>query len=298
MSFELRPPSADDVTALAGLSAREYGGMTPVRIRDLMASAHTNVEENWRVAVDDGRVVGAAYIWHPETGEGRVFITTQAYPRTRDLYEELLDWSEERARSLLRDGSGRLHSSAGGENDLLAGILRDRGFERVRHFFTMEIDLAEEPAEPVWPEGIEVRALRPGEERAVYDVDMEAFQDHWDFFPVPFEEWREFFLGSAQFDPELWSLALDGDEIAGAAICSWEIRPGIGRVNVLAVRRPWRRRGLGRALLLHSFHQFRRRGRKTVDLNVDAENLTGAVGLYESAGMHVAHRDDSYRKDI
>jgi mycothiol synthase len=162
----------------------------------------------------------------------------------------------------------------------------------------MEINLAAEPPPPVWPEGISVRIFQPGEERAVYDVDMEAFQDHWDFFPVPFDDWREYFVGRSDFDPELWFLAMDGDEIAGTALCAGESRPNIGRVNVLAVRRPWRRRGLGKALLLHAFHELRRRGRPKADLNVDGENLTGAVRLYEHAGMHVARRDDSYRKEL
>lgn len=181
---------------------------------------------------------------------------------------------------------------------MLAGVLRERGYDLVRHFFVMEIDLREEPAAPVWPEGILVRPFEPGEERAVFDADMEAFQDHWDFFPVPFEQWRDYFFANSDFDPGLWFLAVEGDEIAGVVLCTNERKPGTGFVNVLAVRRPWRRRGLGRALLLHAFRELRVRGRERAALNVDAENLTGAVGLYERAGMHVAHRDDSYRKAL
>ncbi len=143
-----------------------------------------------------------------------------------------------------------------------------------------------------------MRTFRPGEERAIYDVDMEAFQDHWDFFPVPFDDWRDYFIGSETFDPELWFVAEDGDEIAGTALCSSARGPETGWVNVLAVRRPWRRRGLGRALLLHAFREFRRRGYERVGLNVDGENLTGAVRLYEQAGMRVAHREDSYRRPL
>jgi mycothiol synthase len=271
--------------------------MTESRVRDFMTSPTTHVDENWRVAVDDGRIVGNVFLWHPETAEERVFVNATAHPREAAVYELLLDWGEARAREMTGSAT-RLHSSASSDNELLSELLRGRGFELVRHFFTMEIGLGTEPDRPVWPEGIEVSAFRLGEERAVYEVDMEAFRDHWDFFPIPFEEWRQFFLGSSQFDPNLWFVARDGDEIAGTALCSWEGRSRIGRVNVLAVRRPWRRRGLGRALLLHAFHEFRRRGRETVDLNVDGENLTGAVRLYEQAGMHVAHRDDSYRKDL
>ena len=160
----------------------------------------------------------------------------------------------------------------------------------------MEIDLGTEPAEPVWPVGITARTFRAGEERAVYDVDMEAFQDHWDFFSVPFEDWRDYHLGRSDFDPELWFLAMDGEEIAGTALCSGEVRPDTGRVNVLGVRRPWRRAGWAGAPPSRLPRASPPR-RSKADLNVDGENLTGAVRLYERVGMHVAQRDDSYRKD-
>jgi mycothiol synthase len=298
MSSELRPPTLDDVPALAELSARRFNGMSEVQIRERLGSPRSRADENWRVAVDErGEIVGGTFIWHPEGEERRVFAYVTTYPEDASLYERLLDWTEERA-AVLTDRDARLGVSAGSEDELLADILRRRGFELVRHFFTMEIDLTHAPPLPAWPAGIEIRVFQPGEERAIYDVDLEAFQDHWDSFSIPFEEWREYFLGSSTFDPGLWWVAEEGGEIAGTALCTWESRPGIGRVNVLAVRRPWRRRGLGRSLLLQSFHEFRRRGRTKVDLNVDAENLTGAVRLYESAGMHVAHREDSYHKEV
>jgi ribosomal protein S18 acetylase RimI-like enzyme len=299
MSFELRPPTLEDVPALAELQASVHGGMSETQLRDRFLSPRSNTEQDWRLAVGrQGEVIGSAAVWHPAPDAERVFVSAITHPRAAVVYERLLDWGEERARRLTEGRSGRTHTSADSENDLLGGILRERGYDLVRHFFTMEIDLEHEPERPIWPEGISVRTFRLGEERAVYDLDMEAFQDHWDFFPVPFEEWRDYFLGGSRFEPGLWFLGEDGDEIAASALCAWESRPGIGRVNVLAVRRPWRRQGLGTALLLHAFREFRRRGRERVDLNVDAENLTGAVRLYERAGMRVAHRDDSYRKEL
>lgn len=299
MRSELRVPTLDDVAGLGALSASRVNSMNERQIRDRLASPATNAEENWRVAVDvSGRMLGGVFLWHPQPDSERIFFFVLAEPREPELYERLVEWGLKRARTLTEGRVGVVGVSADSDDATLAGVLREHGFELVRHFFTMEIDLGVKLPEPEWPEGIEVRHFQPGEERAIYDVDMEAFQDHWDFFPVPFEEWRDFFLARSDFDPGLWLLAFDGDEMAGTALCSWESRPGIGRVNVLAVRRPWRRRGVARALLLHSFHEFGRRGRERVDLNVDAESLTGAVGLYESVGMHVAHREDSYRKEL
>ena len=68
--------------------------------------------------------------------------------------------------------------------------------------------------------------------------------------------------------------------------------------RTLGVRRPWRKRGLGLALLRHSFNEFYRRGKRKVGLGVDAQNLTGALRLYENAGMHVDQTSDLYEKEM
>ncbi len=101
------------------------------------------------------------------------------------------------------------------------------------------------------------------------------------------------------FDPSLWFLAEDGGEIAGLALNrEHEAEKGVGWVSVLGVRKPWRRKGLGRALLLHSFEEFRRRGFHAAALGVDADSLTGANKLYESAGMQVIRRSDVYEQPL
>lgn len=303
MSFELRPPSLDDVPALVELfaeiqAAYGSGGESEGQVRDQLTSKFAQAEENYRVVLEDGSIRGWVSVWHPEPSSERIFVDIKAHPRELPVYQRLFDWGEERAAALAAGRAVRVHAGASSDNELLADEVRRRGYELVRHFFTMEIDLADEPPAPEWPEGIDVRTYRPGDEHALYDADMEAFEDHWDFFTVPFEEWCEYFIGSSEFDAELVFLAEDDGELAGFALCKSEVRPDTGHVGVLAVRRPWRRRGLGAALLHHSFREFRRRGRAKADLGVDSENLTGAVRLYERAGMHVARRFDSYRKEL
>ncbi len=296
---DLRPPLLDDLPALVEFFSQVEDGLTEGALRDRLTSRLANIEENYRIAVGpDGSIAGWVAVWYPEPESERVFLGVESHPRERELYERLLDWGEGRARTFAAGRTVRLHANADDGNKLLAELLRNRGYELVRYFFRMEIDLAQKLAEPVWPEAITVRTFRPGEERAVFDADLEAFEDHWDSFPVPFEQWREYFLESSEFDPDLWFLAEDDDDIAGIALCWSERRPHTGQVNVLGVRRPWRQRGLGTALLLHAFHEFRRRGRAKLDLHVDGENLTGAVRLYERVGMHVVRRNDAYRKEV
>jgi ribosomal protein S18 acetylase RimI-like enzyme len=104
-----------------------------------------------------------------------------------------------------------------------------------------------------------------------------------------------------KFDPSLWHIAMDGDQIAGFSICSIERsdpEAPMGWVHALGVRRAWRKRGLGMALLLHSFGEFYRRGYRKAGLGVDASNLTGALRLYERAGMSVFRQYDRYELEL
>src|SRR6266540_1357959 len=136
----------------------------------------------------------------------------------------------------------------------------------------------------------------PGQEREIFDASEDAFQDHWGFVPHDYHEWRAWTVERPSFDPSLWLIARDGDEIAGISLCY--VGEGEGWVGVLGVRRPWRKRGLGRALLLESLRELRRRGMPCGALGVDSENPTGATRLYERAGMNVVNQSDAYKKDI
>jgi mycothiol synthase len=170
------------------------------------------------------------------------------------------------------------------------------GYRRVRASYRMEIDLEEPIEEVAPPDGIEIRTLREDDLEAAYEVHQEAFLDSWEFHPEPFDEWRHWVVDNQSFDPDLWFLAWDGPDLAGVAIC--RVRTGIGWVGILAVLRPWRRRGIGHALLRQSFREFQRRGCDRVGLGVDAESLTGANRLYEAVGMHVVRQLEFFEKRL
>ncbi|MGH2479754.1 MAG: GNAT family N-acetyltransferase, partial [Ktedonobacteraceae bacterium] len=112
-----------------------------------------------------------------------------------------------------------------------------------------------------------------------------------------FEDWYQRSITNAEkFDPSLWFVAVVGDEIAGISLCDYYLDDGL--VGTLGVRRPWRRKGLGLALLYHSFGEFYRRGTHTITLGVDSQSLTGATRLYERAGMHILLSYDAYEKEL
>jgi mycothiol synthase len=166
----------------------------------------------------------------------------------------------------------------------------------------MITDLEEKPPEPEWPTGIQLSIYKDNPDfKIVYGAIDEAFEDHWGHVESEDEEERlERFRHSIEndetFDPELFFLAMDGAEIAGAAMCSPRFGgdPETGIVETLGVRRPWRRRGIALALLHHAFGELYRRGHKHIGLDVDTQNLSGATQLYEKAGIHVAEEFTFY----
>lgn len=216
-----------------------------------------------------------------------------------EIAAALLDALEEEATELAAPGATtRLFVPT--EYELLRRLGEERGYEPFRYSFQMRIELHAEPPAPEWPDGISVRTfVREQDDRAVHAAHEDAFADHFEHVRWPYESWRQWALVES-FDPTLWWIAEDGEEIAGLCLGRQEgyAGPEIGWVNVLGVRPPWRRRGLGRALLLNSFAEFRARGKRGAGLGVDGLNTTGAVRLYEQAGMHVARRYDQYKKSL
>lgn len=172
----------------------------------------------------------------------------------------------------------------------------NEGYRAIRFGWHMEINLDESPHTPVWPEGIELRPfIREQHDHALFEAHEEAFSDHWGHTPGTYERWQHRYK---DFDTSLWYIAWDvrSGQIAGYSLCRY--RMGTGWVGTLGVRRPWRKRGLGEALLLHSFGEFYKRGMKTIGLGVDAENPTGATRLYKKAGMHIAAEYVTYEKEL
>jgi len=167
----------------------------------------------------------------------------------------------------------------------------------------MKIEMGAPAPAPVWPAGIGVRTNVPGiDDRAMYEADQEAFQDHYGYVPVSLETWLHLIKTCPDFDPVLFFLAIDlaTGEIAGVSLCAPYLTesPDTGYLADLGVRRPYRRKGLGLALLRHTFGELYRRGTTKVSLAVDSDSLTNAVALYERAGMHVYREFHRYEKEL
>jgi ribosomal protein S18 acetylase RimI-like enzyme len=182
-------------------------------------------------------------------------------------------------------------------NERARALLESRGFHEVRRFYRMQIDFDGEPPEPVAVEGITIARFERRHARAYHAALDEGFEDEWGFVPKPFEEWLRARVDAPEADTSLWFVAWDGDEIAGVIRCDPE-KFGGGFVGALAVRKPWRGRGIGMALLRRAFREFHGRGAPRVSLGVDAENASGATRLYERAGMRVVSEDVVFEKAL
>lgn len=185
------------------------------------------------------------------------------------------------------------------EADPVAGpLLESLGYRAVRVFREMRIELEAPPPAPEWPAGLHVVPFDPEHDaRDFHAAHQEAFADHWEYKPRDFESWSKAHLAGGRFDPALWCVVRAGDEIAAGTICTGGTYGG-GFVNAVFTRRPWRRRGVGAALLADSFGRFWERGERSVGLGVDAASDTGAFRLYERAGMSPALGWVVYEKEL
>jgi mycothiol synthase len=256
-------------------------------LRRWLTTPYVVVADDIRLLEDEGRLVAYADV-DSNREEPPVWWCDVKVAPDADVdavLGEVLPWLEQRA------ARGRLRTWTAAGDGRLVGAYERLGFEHARHSYRMEISLEEARREPVWPDGITVRPLGPGEERRVHEAVIEVWRDTSDPFDETYEEWAHWLVDAPSFDPSLWFLALAGEELAGFSLCRVDTTdPAAGHVNTLGVRRPWRRQGLGEALLLHSFDAFRTRGWQRATLGVDASSPTGATRLYERAGMSV-YRD-------
>ncbi len=221
----------------------------------------------------------------------------------------LLDWIEGRIRAIAAEQAyeGQRFYQAWCENE--AGMtwmidqLLARGYLPTRFGYLMVRDLADPIEADDLPDGFTTRHCSRADLRAVWDAMAEAFRDHWGFreqTEVDFAQWAE----DPDLDPALWQVAWAGEEVAGMVLNfvpreeNTRLRLSRGWVDPICVRRPWRRRGLARALILRSLHMFHKLGYREAALGVDTENPNGALQLYESCGFKALRKSVTFRRAL
>ncbi len=265
--------------------------------------------DSWFVHDARGEPAGLVEFYDGDELHVSPYVFLRVRPDLADspLTDALLAWVANRApENLLLAPQGArvaMTTDVASVNRGLITALDRNGWHRDRIGWRMEIDLRTTGTipEPDWPAGIAVQtADLEVDARAIHEAVEDAFSDHYGFVRQPFEEWLHFTTRFVEAEPDLWFLALDGQDIVATALCSSKrpAEPDLGWVSTLGVRRPWRRRGLALALLRHAFRVLADRGVPRVGLGVDSQSLTGATALYEKAGMRVVREGYEYERVV
>jgi len=263
------------------------------------------------VAEIDGQMIAYSRVWWEQESEGDrtytfIGLLVPAW-RRKGIGRAMIRHAEQRLREIASGHPaeipkylqrGVVDSEAG-----LEVLLRNEGYEPVRFGFSMVRPTSQPLPGASLPEGLEVRPVRDEDLRKIMEASDEAFRDHWGYRPMTEHDLQQW-MGDRAFDPSLWKVAWDGEQVAGGVLGYLDQAENEahgrkrGYTECIWVRRPWRRRGLARSLLVESIAMFVAMGMEETALGVDTQNPHGALRLYESVGYRVERRHTTYRKPL
>ncbi|NIN64569.1 MAG: GNAT family N-acetyltransferase [Anaerolineae bacterium] len=263
------------------------------------------------VALDERqRIVGFARL-ELKSGaqQTRLYVHTTVHPHWREkgverlLLQRFRHTAQER-RQILGSKPVQFRTYCAAHQQMRIALFESFGLRPVRYSPHMVCFSLDNLADPRFPPGLEVRLyVRGQDDQSALEAINEAFADVMDFAPATLEGLRHW-MASSSFREELSPVALDGEVVVGLCLCtaSDDGMRLMGRrdvyVDALAVRPPYRRRGLGSALLLSSLHAMKEAGMESASLDTDTDNLTEAIQLYEKVGFREAWRWVTYGKGI
>ena len=299
--FLARPAAEADFPALAE-TFNAYAGAAGINrvsvsvlLRPLMISDFDINNDSKVIMSPDGRIAGFALL--ENTLIPPVFPTIRGcvHPdfENRGIGSYLLDWAQERAESFnervpegiriaLRCYCSDFHRQS-------KRLLADNRYRAARSYKNLRTDVTHGSPAPEWTEGIKLLTFKEHPDlRAVWCTIDESFRDQWGYVPqdekTGLQQWQRGFINNDQFDPSLWFMLMEGEEVVAAALCSQDEggEPDTGYVTMLGVKKLWRRKSLALNLLYHIFDDFHARGKKYVRLTADS---TGMSSLYDRAGL-------------
>jgi mycothiol synthase len=310
--FRMRPPQDDDAEEVAAFSNEEcvaWFGMPAIDgdwLRARWTAPGADRELDFAVVESEGGKLCGFLSVESEPPFTEVFalgIVAPAFHR-RGLGAAIVSENERRARRFEAfagpDARVVIHAGTLAGEPRVTALMTSRGYREVRRFELRRVDFTGEPAPPREIAGISICSFRLEEARQLYEAHVDAFADHWGEGQETYEDFRHHQFDAPDFDGGLWFVAWDGDELVGYVGAQEKSRedPSRGYIPLLGVRPPYRRRGLGEALLRTAFRALHARGQRGADLHVDADSLTGATRLYERVGMSAHPRFATWEKEL
>lgn len=287
-------------------------GTSVEEMRGELGTPGVNPEQNVFVAEDGKQLYGFAFLRlvdEPTETTFRTWLVVHRDARPDGLEACLLGRLHTRAQERLGECKNEVvnfHTFVNLLERNRIAVIEQFGMREIRRFWQMVRPLDAPVAEPRFPDGIVMRAYRIGSDDEKMNIaDNEAFSDHWGHAEYPLERWVHY-VSQPFFRPDLTVIAHDAATGEVAGFCTIVVnteenkRIGIQRgwIDILAVRRPWRKRGLGTALLLNGMIKLREAGLTQAALGCDSENITGATRIYERVGFQVAKTRVAFSKPM
>lgn len=259
----------------------------------------------------DGQVIGFNRVWWELEYNGEYIYTLvgTVLPewRCKGIGTAMLHHSEDRIRKISSEHPSEPHKffqswASEKEVDFL-NMMNKENYQIIRYFIKMTRPISDPIPEAPMPAGLEVRSVKEDEYRKVFTANDEGFRDHWGHVPLTENDYQKL-LESPRFNPKIWKVAWDGDEVAGMVLNFVDEKENQdnqrerGYTEEIVVQRPYRQRGLAKALIAQSIAMFRDLDMDETALSVDAENLSGALNLYEYMGYKTEKRTTVFRKPL
>lgn len=257
----------------------------------------------------DGKPVGYSRVdWYPEDGGDYVYFALGWIDpawRRKGIGTAILKHNERRIREIAtghpRQATKWYQNDYESQQVGTAALLKANGYQEVRWGYRMTRPIGDPLPEAPMPPGIEVRPVVEDQVRLVWDALQDAFSESWGFSRGDEEDYQRF-LSDPTFDPSLWVVGWAGDEVAGMVLNfvnpeeDQEYGRKRGWTEGICVRKPWRRQGLARSLLVQSILRFREMGYDETALGVDTQNPNQALNLYQGVGYGIEHKGIVVRK--
>lgn len=308
-----------DYSVLSSVGRRswEADGVDNIETEEELANEYdslSNRDQSSEIVIAEimGEPVAYGRIWlEPDSGGERVFWhIAHVVPEWRRtaLRRAIFRFNETQIRVAARNRPWPGKTSIGvwaldEPNDWREMILAE-GYSPVMHFYEMiRQNLENVPDNPL-PEGLELRAAKPEHYPDIWSARREALREKPFFVESRYDrEHYELWLNEPTFTPDLWQVVWDGDHVAGMTenhvpLENQAFNRKRGHTQLLFVVPRWRRRGLAKALLAKSLVVMRELGLEEATLDVETQNTSGEIQLYESMGYSVAERYAHYKKSL